>query len=116
MDLGTVETKLMATGKAMVASQKRNKIFGLNYSLGVGSESETSLWEGSHGFGEVYRTVEDFKEDVERVWENCYKYNGPKDKNPVSAMAGALQEVCEKMFRTAPYAPAIVVSYLWHCA
>lgn len=106
MDLGTVETKLMSTGKAMALALKHGKIYGLDYSLGMG------LWEGSTGCGEVYRTCQEFKEDVERVWENCFKYNGPKDKNPVSAMAGALQEVCEKMFLNSPYAPEIVVSYI----
>lgn len=101
MDLGTVETKLIATGKAMTIASKQGKIYGLDYNPGSG------LWEGSAGCGEVYRTVVDFKEDLERVWENCFKYNGAKDKNPVSAMAGAIQEVAEKAFASTPYAPAI---------
>ncbi|ORY75954.1 hypothetical protein BCR35DRAFT_343168 [Leucosporidium creatinivorum] len=99
MDLGTVEQKLSATGKAITAANKANKTFGLDYTNGTGA------WEGASD--KVYRTAEDFKEDVERIWENCFKYNGPREKNPVSAMAGAMQDVCERMWRTMPVAPAI---------
>lgn len=103
MDLGTVEQKLSATGKAITAAAKANKTFGLDYTNGTGA------WEGASD--KVYRTAEDFKEDVERIWENCFKYNGPREKNPVSAMAGAMQDVYERMWRTIPAAPAIEVSF-----
>lgn len=101
MDIGTVENKLNQTGKAMAQAQKTGRIYGVDYG-GVGE------WEGKRE--EVYRTAEEFREDVESVWENCFKYNGPKEKNPVSAMAGTLQEVCEKMWRNMPPAPAVEVS------
>lgn len=100
MDIGTIEQKLNSTGKAMTQAQKYGRVFGLDYS-GIGE------WEGKSP--NVYRTADEFREDVDRVWENCFKYNGPKDKNPVSAMAGALQEVSEKLFRTMPFAPAVEV-------
>lgn len=105
MDLGTVENKLTFTGKAMAASQKAGRIYGIDY-IGAGQ------WEGKREAGQAqYRTAEEFREDIERVWENCFKYNGPKEKNPVSAMAGQLQEVYEKMWRNMPSAPAVLVSF-----
>lgn len=104
MDLGTVEAKLSATGKALTAANKAGRTFGIDYTGGTGA------WEGASD--KVYRTAEDFKEDVERIWTNCYRYNGPKEKNPVSAMAAAMQEVCERMWRTMPSAPPVEVSLL----
>ncbi|KAK4702687.1 bromodomain-containing factor 1, partial [Phenoliferia sp. Uapishka_3] len=98
IDLGSIEAKLNSTGKAMTAASKYGKTFGLDYS-GVGE------WEGKSPV--VYRTAAEFREDVDRVWDNCYRYNGPKDKNPVSAMAGVMQDVSEKLFRTMPSAPAL---------
>lgn len=101
MDLGTVESKLNQTGKAMSAASKVGRTFGLDY-------SGNGIWEG---IGEgVYRTAKEAREDVELVWENCFRYNGPKEKNPVSAMAGQLQEVAEKALKTLPVAPALEVS------
>lgn len=102
MDLGTVESKLGQTGKAMALAQKTGRIYGVDYG-GLGA------WEGKTH--DVYRTAEEFREDVERVWENCFKYNGPKEKNPVSAMAGALQDVYERLWRNMPQAPAVEVSF-----
>ncbi|KAM0756206.1 hypothetical protein T439DRAFT_320903 [Meredithblackwellia eburnea MCA 4105] len=99
MDLGTVEAKLMATGKAMAHAAKVGRTYGLDYSGGMGE------WEGKAD--NVYRTVAEFKADVDLVWNNCFRYNGPKEQNAVSAMAGALQEVSDKLFKTLPAAPAI---------
>ncbi|KAL8283730.1 hypothetical protein RQP46_005525 [Phenoliferia psychrophenolica] len=104
IDLGTIEKNLNNTGKAMQTAAKYGRVYGLDYS-GIGE------WEGKLASQNVsvthYRTAQDLRDDIERVWENCFKYNGPKDKNPVSAMAGALQEVADKLFRTMPPAPAI---------
>ncbi|KDE09447.1 hypothetical protein MVLG_00349 [Microbotryum lychnidis-dioicae p1A1 Lamole] len=99
MDLGTIETKLNATGKAMAAASKLGRTFGIDYTRGAGA------WEGASD--KVYRTAEEFKEDVMRVWDNCYRYNGPADKNPVSAMAAVLQAICERQWKTMPSAPLI---------
>ncbi|SCV71560.1 BQ2448_3148 [Microbotryum intermedium] len=99
MDLGTIETKLNATGKAMAAASKVGRTFGIDYTRGAGA------WEGASD--KVYRTADEFKEDVMRVWDNCYRYNGPADKNPVSAMAAVLQEICERQWKTMPSAPLV---------
>lgn len=100
-DLGTIENKLNATGRAIATAAKNGRTFGIDY---VGN----GYWEG-RGEG-VYRTAEEFKEEVNRVWENCFKYNGAKEKNAVSAMAGAMQEVAVKGFYSMPHAPSVAVS------
>lgn len=112
MDLGTLEARLQATGKAMAQSQKMNRIYGLDYSLG----REGALWEGQVPAGAVsagdpptYRTIEEFKNDLDRIWDNCFKYNGPREKNPVSAMAGIMMDAANKSFRGVPFAPAVSV-------
>lgn len=102
MDLGTVESKLNATGKAMTQAGKMGRTFGLDY-------TGTGQWEGMSSH--VYRTAADFKEDVDRIWDNCFRYNGPKDQNPVSAMAAVVQEVSDKLFKTMPSAPSIEVRF-----
>lgn len=103
MDLGTVEAKLNATGKALTAASKNgHRIFGVDYSGGQG------YWEGASE--KVYRTVGDFKADLDRVWQNCFKYNGPPERNAVSAMAQAMNEAAEKGYRTMPQAPQVLVS------
>ena len=101
MDVGTIENKMNATGRAIGTASKNGRTFGIDY-IGHGH------WEGK-GEG-VYRTAEEFEEDVDRVWENCFKYNGPPEKNPVSAMAGAMQESARKLFQSMPPAPRISVS------
>ncbi|GAA5880981.1 hypothetical protein JCM1840_006934 [Sporobolomyces johnsonii] len=107
MDLGTIESKLQATGKAMTMSQKAGRIYGLDYSYG---QQPGALWEGQQPDGvepKSYRTVHEFKEDLDRIWENCFRYNGPREKNPVSAMAGIMQDAAEKAYRAMPFAPAV---------
>ncbi|GAA5919386.1 hypothetical protein JCM1841_005983 [Sporobolomyces salmonicolor] len=107
MDLGTIETKLQATGKAMTLSQKAGRVYGLDYSYG---QQPGALWEGQQPDGvepKSYRTVHEFKEDLDRIWENCFRYNGPREKNPVSAMAGIMQDAADKAYRAMPFAPAV---------
>ena len=97
-DLSTVEAKLVATGKAIQAAHKQGKTYAVDYS-GVGD------WEGkAHN---VYRTGQEFLEDVERIWQNCFTYNGARDKNPVSAMAGVMKDVADKSLRSLPSAPLV---------
>ncbi|GAA5952122.1 hypothetical protein JCM3765_005202 [Sporobolomyces pararoseus] len=106
MDLGTVESRLQATGKAMTNVHKVGRIYGLDYSYGT----QPGQWEGQvpEGFEpKGYRTVQEFKEDLDRVWNNCFRYNGPRDKNPVSAMAGNMMDAAEKNYRGMPFAPAV---------
>ncbi|GAA5897177.1 bromodomain-containing protein [Sporobolomyces salmoneus] len=106
MDLGTIEGRLQATGKAMTNVHKVGRIYGLDYSYGT----QPGQWEGivPEGFEpKGYRTVQEFKEDLDRVWNNCFRYNGPRDKNPVSAMAGNMMDAAEKSYRGMPYAPAV---------
>lgn len=100
-DLGTVESKLNATGKALAAANKAGRTFGIDYTQGKGA------WEGASD--KVYRTADEFREDVDRVWDNCFKYNGPPEKNPVSAMAAAMKEVADKMWKSMPSAPLVEV-------
>lgn len=100
IDLGTIENKLNATGRAIAGSAKLGRTFGIDY-IGAG------YWEG-RGEG-VYRTAEEFEDDVDQVWQNCFRYNGPKDKNPVSAMAGSMQETCQRQLRSMPTAPRVAV-------
>lgn len=109
MDLGTIEGRLQATGKAMTNVQKVGRIYGLDYSYGT----QPGQWEGivPEGFEpKGYRTVQEFKDDLDRVWNNCFRYNGPRDKNPVSAMAGLMMDAAEKNYRGMPFAPAVSVS------
>jgi bromodomain-containing factor 1 len=111
MDLGTVESRLQATGKAMTNVHKVGRIYGLDYSYGT----QPGQWEGQvpEGFEpKGYRTVQEFKEDLDRVWNNCFRYNGPRDKNPVSAMAGNMMDAAEKNYRGMPFAPAVSVSFI----
>lgn len=106
MDLGTIESRLQATGKAMTNVHKVGRIYGLDYSYGT----QPGQWEGQvpEGFEpKGYRTVQEFKEDLDRVWNNCFRYNGPRDKNPVSAMAGLMMDAAEKNYRGMPFAPAV---------
>lgn len=97
-DLGSVEAKLVASGKAIQAAVKQGKTYAVDYS-GVGE------WEGKAV--NVYRTAQEFLEDLERIWTNCFTYNGPRDKNPVSAMAGAMKDQADKLLRTMPAAPLV---------
>jgi len=109
MDLGTVEARLQATGKAMTNVHKLGRIYGLDYSRG----EKPGEWEGivPEGFEpKGYRTVMEFKEDLNKIWENCFRYNGPREKNPVSAMAGLMMDAAEKSYRGMPYSPAVDVS------
>lgn len=92
-DITTIEGKVNATGKAIGAATKSGRTFGIDYT-GSGN------WEGQSP--NVYRTATEFREEVERVWGNCFKYNGPKEKNVISAMAAALEETCERMWRNMP--------------
>ncbi|BGP18574.1 hypothetical protein JCM10213_003038 [Rhodosporidiobolus nylandii] len=106
MDLGTVEARLQATGKAMAAAVKANRIYGRDYTLGAPG----GKWEGQSPEEEhfkTYRSIEEFKTDLDRIWENCFRYNGPREKNPVSAMAGIMQDAAEKSFRACPFAPPV---------
>ncbi|KAI5475507.1 hypothetical protein MNV49_001321 [Pseudohyphozyma bogoriensis] len=98
-DLGTIDGKLSNTGKAITAAEKKGRQFGLDYQV------QGEAWEGASA--SVYRTLDEFKEELGRVWDNCFRYNGPRDKNPVSAMAGQLQDVADKEYKKAPTAPAI---------
>lgn len=110
MDLGTVESRLQATGKAMTNTFKLGRIYGLDYSYGSQGPDK---WEGivPEGFEpKGYRTVQEFKHDLDKIWENCFRYNGPREKNPVSAMAGLMMDAAEKSYRGMPYSPAVEVS------
>ncbi|GAA5922008.1 hypothetical protein JCM3775_003459 [Rhodotorula graminis] len=107
MDLGTVEARLQATGRGMQAAAKAGRVYGLDYSEGRDGEGR---WEGSNAGedgNEPYRTVAEFKTDLDRIWANCFRYNGPREKNPVSGMAGAMADSAEKTYRGMPFAPAI---------
>ncbi|KAK4057077.1 transcription initiation at TATA-containing promoter protein [Microbotryomycetes sp. JL221] len=99
MDLGTVETKVNATGKAMTAAQKVGRVFGLDYSNGQGS------WEGQSD--KVYRTADELKSDLAQIWQNCFTYNGPAERHPVSKMAQEMKEACEKNLTAMPAAPVV---------
>jgi bromodomain-containing factor 1 len=100
-DLTNIENRLNATGRAIGAAAKSGRTFGIDYS-GAG------YWEGKSDL--VFRTAEEWREEVERLWLNCYKYNGPKEKNPISQMASVIEETCEKMWRNLPPAPFVEVS------
>ncbi|BGP34055.1 transcription initiation at TATA-containing promoter protein [Rhodotorula toruloides] len=107
MDLGTIEARLQATSKAMQGANKAGRMYGLDYSEG---RDPNARWEGQVPEGEephTYRTVAEFKYDLDLVWNNCFRYNGPRDKNPVSAMAGNLMDAAEKAYRAMPFAPAV---------
>lgn len=103
MDLGTAESKLNATGKGLTSASKLGRIYGVDY-------SGNGQWEGNLGPGSVYRTIEDFKQDLDRIWGNCYRYNGPRENNPVSAMAGVLQDSAERAWPSRPRAPLVDAS------
>ncbi|GAA5891220.1 hypothetical protein JCM8208_002548 [Rhodotorula glutinis] len=107
MDLGTVEARLQATGRGMQGAAKVGRVYGLDYSEG---QDPAGRWEGSNAGeegNEPYRTVAEFKTDLDRIWANCFRYNGPREKNPVSGMAGAMADSAEKTYRGMPFAPAI---------
>ncbi|GJN92439.1 hypothetical protein Rhopal_005469-T1 [Rhodotorula paludigena] len=107
MDLGTIEARLQATGKGMAAALKAGRTYGLDYSEGRDPDAK---WEGQVPDGEEphsYRTIEEFKHDLDLVWNNCFRYNGPREKNPVSAMAGLMQDAAEKAYRGMPFSPMI---------
>ncbi|GAA6003921.1 hypothetical protein JCM10207_006468 [Rhodosporidiobolus poonsookiae] len=108
MDLGTVEARLQSTGKGMAAALKVGRIYGLDYSNGTDPDAK---WEGEvspdPSDAPSYRTIDEFKADMDRVWENCFRYNGQRDKNPVSNMAGIMMDAANKSFRNCPFAPAV---------
>ncbi|BGP42209.1 transcription initiation at TATA-containing promoter protein [Rhodotorula kratochvilovae] len=107
MDLGTVEARLQATGRGMQQALKTGRTYGLDYSEG---RDPAGRWEGSVPEDEEpkpYRTADEFKTDLDRIWANCFRYNGPREKNPVSGMAGAMQDAADKTYRSIPFAPAI---------
>lgn len=113
MDLGTVEARLQSTGRGMAAAAKANKIYGLDYSEG---KDPNALWEGQvpadapADEAKSYRTIHEFKRDLDLIWNNCFRYNGPREKNPVSGMAGIMADAAEKAWRSMPIAPTISVS------
>lgn len=113
MDLGTVESRLQATGRGMAAALKAGKIYGLDYSEG---KDPNALWEGQvppdapAEEPRSYRTINEFKHDLDLIWNNCFRYNGPREKNPVSGMAGIMSDAAEKAWRSMPVAPMISVS------
>lgn len=113
MDLGTVEARLQATGRGMAAALKAGKIYGLDYSEG---KDPNALWEGQvppdapAEEPRSYRTINEFKHDLDLIWNNCFRYNGPREKNPVSGMAGIMSDAAEKAWRSMPVAPMISVS------
>ncbi|KAM0790690.1 hypothetical protein ACM66B_004548 [Microbotryomycetes sp. NB124-2] len=98
MDLGTIEAKVTATGKAMTAAGKAGRVFGLDYS-GQGQ------WEGKSD--KVYRTADELKADVAQIWQNCFTYNGPPERHPVSKMAQEMKEAAEKNLLAMPAAPLV---------
>lgn len=110
MDLGTVESRLQATGRGMAAALKAGKIYGLDYSEG---KDPNALWEGQvppdapPEEPRSYRMITEFKRDLDLIWNNCFRYNGPRDKNPVSGMAGIMSDASEKAWRSMPIAPTI---------
>ncbi|TKA55736.1 hypothetical protein B0A53_02872 [Rhodotorula sp. CCFEE 5036] len=110
MDLGTVESRLQATGRGMAAALKAGKIYGLDYSEG---KDPNALWEGQvppdapAEEPRSYRTINEFKHDLDLIWNNCFRYNGPREKNPVSGMAGIMSDAAEKAWRSMPVAPMI---------
>ncbi|GAA6055150.1 hypothetical protein JCM3770_007466 [Rhodotorula araucariae] len=107
MDLGTVEARLQATGRGMQQALKSGRTYGIDYSEG---RDPAGRWEGSVPEDEEpkpYRTADEFKTDLDRIWTNCYRYNGPREKNPVSGMAGAMHDAADKTYRSIPFAPAI---------
>ncbi|GAA5881015.1 hypothetical protein JCM3774_003069 [Rhodotorula dairenensis] len=110
MDLGTVEARLQATGRGMAAALKAGKIYGLDYSEG---KDPNALWEGQVSPDapaeepRSYRTINEFKHDLDLIWNNCFRYNGPREKNPVSGMAGIMADASEKAWRSMPVAPMI---------
>ncbi|GAA5938860.1 uncharacterized protein JCM15063_004892 [Sporobolomyces koalae] len=105
MDLGSIEARLQATGKAMTNVHKVGRIYGLDYSYGTQPGWEGQVPEGFEPKG--YRTVHEFKEDLDKIWNNCFRYNGPREKNPVSSMAGLMMDAAEKSYRGMPFAPTV---------
>ncbi|KAK4052387.1 transcription initiation at TATA-containing promoter protein [Microbotryomycetes sp. JL201] len=98
MDLGTVEAKVMATGKAMTAAGKAGRVYGLDY-------SGTGQWEGQSD--KVYRTADELKADLGQIWLNCFTYNGPPERHPVSKMAQEMKEAADKGLNSMPAAPLV---------
>ncbi|KAK8845381.1 hypothetical protein IAR55_006094 [Kwoniella newhampshirensis] len=85
MDLGTVETKLVASDPRGPPKDK----------------SKAAKWDTSKG---TYHSVSEVTEDVRQIWENSRKFNG-KD-HLVSQAAGKLEEIYEKQLANLPPEPA----------
>ncbi|BEI91523.1 uncharacterized protein CcaverHIS019_0403430 [Cutaneotrichosporon cavernicola] len=81
MDLGTVETKLIASDPRGPPKDK----------------SKAAKWDTSKG---TYSSVSELTADVRQIWENTRKFNG-RD-HVVSQMASKLEEQYEKALRTLP--------------
>ncbi len=81
MDLGTVETKLIASDPRGPPKDK----------------SKAAKWDTSKG---TYRCVAELSADVRQIWENTRKFNGRE--HVVSTMASKLEEQYEKALRTLP--------------
>ena len=52
-----------------------------------------------------YSNVDEFVDDVRRVWNNCYAFNGPEA--PVSLMAKDLETMFNKQLPKMPTAPPV---------
>ncbi|WWD22326.1 hypothetical protein CI109_106817 [Kwoniella shandongensis] len=85
MDLGTVETKLVASDPRGPPKDK----------------SKAAKWDMSKG---TYKSVSEITEDVRQIWENSRKFNG-KD-HPISQAATRLEEYYEKQLANIPSEPA----------
>ncbi|GMK58914.1 hypothetical protein CspeluHIS016_0603560 [Cutaneotrichosporon spelunceum] len=81
MDLGTIETKLIASDPRGPPKDK----------------SKAAKWDTSKG---TYSSVAELSADVRQIWENTRKFNG-RD-HVVSQMASKLEEQYEKALRTLP--------------
>lgn len=84
MDLGTIETKLIASDPRGPPKDK----------------SKAAKWDTSKG---TYSCVAELTQDVRQIWENTRKFNG-RD-HVVSQMATKLEEQFEKAIRTLPADP-----------
>ncbi|KAL1412072.1 transcription initiation at TATA-containing promoter protein [Vanrija albida] len=81
MDLGTIETKLIASDPRGPPKDK----------------SKAAKWDPSKG---TYTSVSQVSKDVRQIWENTRKFNG-RD-HVVSQAAGKLDDQWEKALRTLP--------------
>ncbi|TXT07389.1 hypothetical protein VHUM_03109 [Vanrija humicola] len=81
MDLGTVETKLIASDPRGPPKDK----------------SKAAKWDSSKG---TYASVSEVSKDIRQIWENTRKFNG-RD-HVVSQAAGKLDDQWEKALRTLP--------------